>query len=153
MLSRKFAREWVLKYHSVAKVNEAIAGARRMGSERSVENYVKAVGKFVAFLGNQQIVTSYEDQGNSTYRMLHSDRFNVAGDMEVSVGLPNNSTQALFIRLKAAQRYNCGSIKIKIEGTLGVSYWCWLRDQGFGTYVYLPIKVETTFILPIFIRD
>lgn len=51
MLSLKFAREWVLKYPSVTKVNEAIAGARRMGSERSVENYVKAVGKFVAFLG------------------------------------------------------------------------------------------------------
>lgn len=109
--------------------------------------------QFFNFLGNQQIVTSHEDQGNSTYRMLHSDRFNVAGDMEVSVGLPNNSTQALFIRLKAAQRYNCGSIKIRIEGTLGVSYWCWFHDVGFGTYAYLPIKVETTFILPIFIRD
>lgn len=48
---RKFIREWVEKYPSVAKVNEAIAGPRRMGSERSVENYVKAIRRFVAYLG------------------------------------------------------------------------------------------------------
>jgi len=48
---RRFAREWVLKYPSVAKVDRAIAGPRRMGSERSVENYVKGLAKFVAFLG------------------------------------------------------------------------------------------------------
>jgi hypothetical protein len=103
------------------------------------------------FIGNQQIVKSYEDQGNLTYRKLHSDGFNVDGDM--GAGGPDNRTQVLFIRLKAVQRYHCGSIKIKIKGTLGISYWCWFLDQGFGTYIYLPIEVETTFILPIFVRD
>ena len=48
---RKFAREAVKKYPSIAKLNEAIAGARRMGSINTVENYVKAVNKFVKFLG------------------------------------------------------------------------------------------------------
>lgn len=48
---RRFIRIWVEKYPSIAKVNEAIAGPRRMGSERSVENYVKAVRRFVAYLG------------------------------------------------------------------------------------------------------
>jgi len=53
------------------------------------------------FIGNQQIVKSYEDQGNLTYRKLHSDGFNVDGDM--GAGGPDNRTQALFIRLKAVQ--------------------------------------------------
>ena len=48
---RKFQREWVEKYPSIAKVNKAIAGPRRMGSERTVENYVKAIKKFVTYLG------------------------------------------------------------------------------------------------------
>jgi integrase len=48
---RKFIRIWVESYPSIAKVNEAIAGPRRRGSERSVENYVKAVRRFVFFLG------------------------------------------------------------------------------------------------------
>lgn len=49
-LVRKYARNWVEKYPSVAKVYEAIAGPRRMGSEGTVENYVKAVRRFVEFL-------------------------------------------------------------------------------------------------------
>lgn len=48
---RKFQREWVEKYPSIAKVNKAIAGPRRIGSERTVENYVKAIKKFVTYLG------------------------------------------------------------------------------------------------------
>lgn len=48
---RKYARVWVEKYPSIAKINEAIAGPRRMGSVGTVENYVKAVRKFVVFLG------------------------------------------------------------------------------------------------------
>ena len=48
---RKFQREWVEKYPSITKVNKAIAGPRRMGSERTVENYVKAIKKFVTYLG------------------------------------------------------------------------------------------------------
>jgi len=47
---RKFAREWVEKYPSIARINEAIAGPRRMGSENTVTNYVKAVKKFCAFV-------------------------------------------------------------------------------------------------------
>jgi len=48
---RKFAREWIQKYPSIAKINQAIAGPRRMGSPRTVEDYVKAVKKFIEFLG------------------------------------------------------------------------------------------------------
>lgn len=46
---RKFAREWVKNYPSIAKLYDAIAGPRRMGSEETVVNYVKAVRKFCKF--------------------------------------------------------------------------------------------------------
>lgn len=48
---RKYQREWIERYPSIARVNEAIAGPRKMGSETSVENYVKAIKKFVTYLG------------------------------------------------------------------------------------------------------
>jgi integrase len=48
---RKFAREWVQKYPSISKIYDAIAGPRRMGSEETVVNYVKAVRKFCRFNG------------------------------------------------------------------------------------------------------
>jgi integrase len=57
---RKYAREWVEKYPSIAKVNEAIAGTRRMGSPGTVENYVKALRRFVAFLDLQDPETALE---------------------------------------------------------------------------------------------
>jgi hypothetical protein len=46
---RKFAREWVKKYPSIAKIYDALAGPRRTGSEGSVVNYVKAITKFCKF--------------------------------------------------------------------------------------------------------
>jgi len=49
---RKYARVWIEKYPSIAKINKAITGPRRMGSEGTVENYVKGVRRFVImFLG------------------------------------------------------------------------------------------------------
>ena len=48
---RKFPKEYIQKYPSVAKIYEAIAGSRRMGSEITVEGYVNYVAKFVKFLG------------------------------------------------------------------------------------------------------
>jgi len=48
---RKFAREAVEKYSSIAKLNESVAGARRMGSINTVEAYVKAINRFVKFIG------------------------------------------------------------------------------------------------------
>lgn len=48
---RRFVREWVEKYPSIARLNEAVAGPRRMGSEGTVTNYVKAVRKLCGFLG------------------------------------------------------------------------------------------------------
>jgi integrase len=48
---RKFAREWVKNYPSIAKLYDALAGPRRMGSEGSVVNYVKGVRKFCRFNG------------------------------------------------------------------------------------------------------
>jgi integrase len=47
---RRFVREWVEKYPSIARLSEAITGKRRMGSEGTVTNYVKAVRKFCVFL-------------------------------------------------------------------------------------------------------
>jgi integrase len=63
---RKYAREWVDKYPSIARVYEAIAGSRRLGSEGSVENYVKAVRKFVAFVG-------FEDPEVVLKKLLNGD--------------------------------------------------------------------------------
>jgi hypothetical protein len=111
-----------------------------------------AVYQLFNFIGDQNVINSHEDQGNLTYRKLHVNWFQAGGDEDIEFW-PNNKTQALSIRVKALQRYHCGSLKIKIKGTLGISYWCWFIDQGFGTTVYLPIEVEPTFILPIFIRD
>jgi integrase len=57
---RKFPREYCAKYPSIAKVFEAIAGARRRGSEISVSNYVNAVAKFVKYLGFQDPETALQ---------------------------------------------------------------------------------------------
>jgi len=51
IVMRKAAREWIEKYSSISKVHEAITGPRRMGRPGTVENYVKGVQKFVAFVG------------------------------------------------------------------------------------------------------
>jgi len=48
---RKYAREAVAKYPSIARLSESVSGARRMGSINTVEAYVKAIAKFVRFLG------------------------------------------------------------------------------------------------------
>ena len=48
---RKFTREYIAKYPSVAKIYDAIAGPRRMGSEITVNNYVNAVAKFTQYIG------------------------------------------------------------------------------------------------------
>jgi integrase len=48
---RKYAREAVVKYPSIARLSESVSGARRMGSINTVEAYIKAINKFVRFLG------------------------------------------------------------------------------------------------------
>lgn len=48
---RKFAREYIAEHPSVAKIHDAIAGSRRMGSEITVTNYVNAVAKFTEYMG------------------------------------------------------------------------------------------------------
>lgn len=48
---RKQVREWVKRYPSIARMNEAITGPRRMGSIGTVEGYVQGVRRFVAFSG------------------------------------------------------------------------------------------------------
>lgn len=42
---RKFTREYIAKYPSVAKIYDAVAGPRRMGSEVTVTNYVRGVAR------------------------------------------------------------------------------------------------------------
>lgn len=48
---RKFQREYIAKYPSVAKIRDAIAGSRRMGSLITVENYINGVAKFTKYAG------------------------------------------------------------------------------------------------------
>jgi len=48
---RKCARDAVLMYPSIARLSESVSGARRMGSISTVEAYIKAINKFVGFLG------------------------------------------------------------------------------------------------------
>ena len=47
---RKFAREY-LNYPSVKKIYDAITGSRRMGSEKTVSNYINGIAKFTKYLG------------------------------------------------------------------------------------------------------
>ena len=48
---RRFQREYVAKYPSVARIQEAVAGSRRMGSDATVEHYVSAVARFTKYVG------------------------------------------------------------------------------------------------------
>jgi len=47
---RKFAREMVTQYPSIARVSEAIAGKRRMGSEATVTAYVRGIKLFMNYM-------------------------------------------------------------------------------------------------------
>ena len=47
---RKFVREYLAKFPCVQKIYDAVAGSRRMGSEITVSNYVRAVAKFTNYL-------------------------------------------------------------------------------------------------------
>jgi site-specific recombinase XerD len=47
---RKFAREMVDEYPSIARVSEAIAGQRRMGSEATVTGYVRGIKLFMDYM-------------------------------------------------------------------------------------------------------
>lgn len=64
MKMRKHPREMIKKYPSVAKIYEAIAGSRRLGSEGTVENYVNYVSLFTKFLG-------FEDPETALKAMLN----------------------------------------------------------------------------------
>jgi integrase len=48
---RKSSIEWIEKYPSIARLNEAIAGPRKMGSSGTVDLYIIGVKAFVQFLG------------------------------------------------------------------------------------------------------
>jgi len=47
---RKFAIEYIQKYPSIKKVSDAITGLRRMGSEKTVSNYINGIIPFVKYL-------------------------------------------------------------------------------------------------------
>lgn len=47
---RKFAVEYLEKYPSVKKINDAITGSRRMGSEKTVINYINGILSFTDYL-------------------------------------------------------------------------------------------------------
>ena len=48
---RERYRIWAEKYPSIAKIRDSIAGARRMGSESTVEHYIQAVIMFTEYAG------------------------------------------------------------------------------------------------------
>jgi integrase len=75
---RKFVRECLQKYPSVNKIYDAIAGSRRMGSEITVENYVRAVAKFVKYLG-------FEDPETALKAML-SGEVNAGAKADAFIG-------------------------------------------------------------------
>jgi integrase len=47
---RKFAMDYIEKYPSIKKVNDTITGSRRMGSEKTVVNYINGILSFMAYL-------------------------------------------------------------------------------------------------------
>lgn len=65
-LMRKFTREYIAKYPSIAKIYDAIAGPRRMGSEITVTNYVNGVARFTEYLG-------FEDPETALQAMLKGE--------------------------------------------------------------------------------
>jgi len=50
---RKFARDMVTQYPSIARVYDAIAGQRRMGSEATVTAYLRGIKLFMEYVGIQ----------------------------------------------------------------------------------------------------
>jgi integrase len=48
---RKFAREYIENYPSVKKMCDAITGSRRIGSEKTVSNYINGIAQFIDYLG------------------------------------------------------------------------------------------------------
>jgi integrase len=75
---RKYPREMIEKYPSVAKIYDAIAGSRRLGSEGTVANYVNYVAKFVKFLG-------YADPEKALEAML-SGKVNAGEKVDAFIG-------------------------------------------------------------------
>lgn len=100
---RKYAREWVEKYPSIAKINEAIAGTRRMGSPGTVESYVKGVRKFVRFLGLQDPETALEKLLNGEVNAAaKADTFigYCLDDKPKGLGYAHNSVRNLIFGVK-----------------------------------------------------
>jgi integrase len=58
---RKSSKEWIEKYPSIARLNEAIAGPRKMGSPGTVDLYVLGVKAFIQFLGLTDPETALEN--------------------------------------------------------------------------------------------
>lgn len=61
---RKKQRVMIEKYPSVARMKDAIAGSRRMGSETTVEHYINAVSEFAKYLGF--VATETDSDGEVT---------------------------------------------------------------------------------------
>ena len=55
---RRFATEYIEKYPSVKKIYDSITGSRRMGSEKTVSNYINGITRFVKYIGFQDPETA-----------------------------------------------------------------------------------------------
>lgn len=58
---RRSSKEWIEKYPSIARMNEAIAGPRRMRSPETVDLYILGVKAFIQFLGVADPEVALED--------------------------------------------------------------------------------------------
>jgi integrase len=77
---RKSSKEWIEKYASIARLNEAIAGPHKMGSPGTVDVYILGVKAFVQFLGLEDPEVALENfrtgRSNATVQIdRYIDRF------------------------------------------------------------------------------
>lgn len=55
---RRFAVEYIEKYPSIKKIYDSITGSRRMGSDKTVSNYINAIIPFIKYIGFQDPETA-----------------------------------------------------------------------------------------------
>ena len=118
---RKFAREYIEKYPSIARLNESIAGPRRMGSEGSVEAYVKGVRKFLEYVGESDPETALE--------RLKTGSINAAGKVDEFIDV-------------ALKKYAHGTVR---NFLFGVKKWFSLNGVGVDwRKIEFPTSTETS---------
>jgi len=57
---RRYSREAIEKYPSIAKMSQSITGRRRMGSPATVNGYIQGINRFLDFIGYEDPETALE---------------------------------------------------------------------------------------------